>query len=300
MNLRFLGTASGTGYPAAWCECAHCRFAREQGGRNLRARSSALLDGDVLLDMNGETIGTANRLGARLLDVEHLLVTHAHEDHFQPDWLVWRRMKPGIDSLPEDEQRQVFASRFTHLPELTVYGNRYVGEAMRAVKDIHLDQPDQSMTFRQLEAGQAYDLGADLRVTPVYAEHAGEDYTFNYIIQRGGKTLLYALDTGGYSAQSLAVLSAFRYDAIVMEGTFGPSFNRSGHMTLDKNIQMLRYFTDNGLWANEPRFYLSHLAPHWTPPHEEYVRMVAPLGMQVAYVFKQIEGLTPSEFRTQQ
>lgn len=283
MKLFFLGTGCGTRYPAAWCECEHCRFAREAGGRNVRANCSALLDDDVLLDLNGETIGAADRFGARLLGAKHLLVTHAHEDHFAPEWLVWRRMKPGIDALTPQAQREVFASRYTPLPLLTVYGNRYVEERLLAVPEIHLAEPNQSMAFRGLEAGVTYPLDDNLRVTPVYAEHVSDDYTFNYIIERDGKTLLYALDTGGYSKKSLEILSRFRYDVVVMEGTFGPSFERKGHMTLDANIRMLAYFTDHHLWKGQPRYYLSHLGPHWTPPHDTYVRMVEPLGMQVAY-----------------
>ncbi len=74
MKLLFLGTGCGTRYPAAWCECEHCRYARSAGGHNVRSHSSALLDNDVLIDLNGETIPNADRMGARLLDVKHLLV----------------------------------------------------------------------------------------------------------------------------------------------------------------------------------------------------------------------------------
>ncbi len=287
MKISFLGTASATRYPAVWCECAHCAYARKAGGRNLRATSSALLDHDVLLDMNAETFGAADRLGIRLLDVTHLLVTHAHGDHFAPDWLVWRRMEPGIDQLMPEEQQMRFASRYTELPPLTVCGNHFVKEKLEGIPEIDLSQPRQKLSFCALKEGASTALQDDLVVTPIYAEHVSSDFTFNYIIQRGGKTVLYALDTGGYSEASLEVLRRFRYDLVIMEGTFGPSFPRAGHMTLDKNIRMMAFLMDNGLWAAQPRFYLSHLSPHWTPPHDAFSQMVAPYGMQVAY-----DGLT--------
>ena len=287
VKLTFFGTGSGTRYPAVWCACEHCAYARAAGGRNIRANCSALLDGDVLLDMNAETFGSADRFGMPLLDADHLLVTHAHGDHFAPDWLVWRRMTPGIEALEPEEQRLRFASRYTRLPRLTVCGNRHVARMLEEMPELSLSKPEQSLSFQLLEAGVTYALKEDLHVTPIAAEHGPEGFTLNYILQREGRTLLYALDTGGYPEASLEVLRRFRYDLVVMEGTFGPAFARKGHMTLDKNLEMLRFFMENALWSGAPRFYLSHLSPHWTPPHDQFAEMVAPYGMQVAY-----DGLT--------
>ena len=54
MHLLFLGTAAAEGYPGIFCECDNCKEARALGGRNLRLRSSLLVNDDLLLDM-GQT-----------------------------------------------------------------------------------------------------------------------------------------------------------------------------------------------------------------------------------------------------
>ena len=45
MNIRFLGTAAAEGIPGIFCQCPACRAARAAGGRELRTRSGAIVDG---------------------------------------------------------------------------------------------------------------------------------------------------------------------------------------------------------------------------------------------------------------
>lgn len=46
---------------------------------------------------------------------------------------------------------------------------------------------------------------------------------------------------------------------------------------------MMAFFTENGLWAGEPRFLLTHIAPHNTPPYDQYCQIVRQHGMCLAY-----------------
>lgn len=50
MKILYMGTAAAEGWPALFCSCPICTHARETGGRNLRTRTPALLDGSLLLD----------------------------------------------------------------------------------------------------------------------------------------------------------------------------------------------------------------------------------------------------------
>lgn len=300
MRLTFLGTAAGECYPGLWCDCEHCAYARAHGGRNLRENSCAALDGDVLLDLNMTAFPQAARFGLNIRGARVLLVTHAHEDHFTPMRLYWRRMPEGADALRAEQQRDVGAPRFTPLQPLHIVGPRYALEKLRSgegyggvpcaeeggTEAVWTDKAGE-MDFTLARAGEALAFAdvADLRVTPVRAQHGpAEDFTFNYIVQRGGKTLLYALDTGGYDEEMLSLLCRYRYDAVVMEGTCGlTARDPGGHMNRDKNVAMLRFFRENGLLRPGAIFYLSHLSPHWTPPHDAYAPMMAKEGMTVAY-----------------
>ena len=50
MKFTFLGTSAGESYPAIFCECENCTYARTHGGKNLRVNTGSMIDDDVLLD----------------------------------------------------------------------------------------------------------------------------------------------------------------------------------------------------------------------------------------------------------
>lgn len=49
MNITHLGTAAAERIPGLFCRCDLCRFAREQGGREIRTQSQAIIDGRLLI-----------------------------------------------------------------------------------------------------------------------------------------------------------------------------------------------------------------------------------------------------------
>ncbi|MEG2264397.1 MAG: MBL fold metallo-hydrolase [Acinetobacter sp.] len=284
MKITFLGTSAGEGYPGIWCSCKHCEYARAMGGKNLRANSCAQVDDDIMLDMNAECFGTANRLHVNLRSTRYLLVTHPHEDHFIPQHLLWRRMPEGADKLTWEQMHEIGAPCFTKLPQLHIVGGKYVLDKLKNHQELIWDDATFAMDFTQAHGGKTIVM-EDLKITPVRSIHGPyRGYTYNYIIQRAGKTLLYALDTGGYEADMMEVLHSFQYDCIVMEGTCGEiKRDPGGHMNTQKNIEMLHMFQNDGLLKENGIFCLSHMSPHWTPPHDEYAPRMAKEGMEVAY-----------------
>ncbi len=292
LKLQFLGTSAGECYPALWCECAYCRYAREHGGRNVRLNSCAVLDDDVMIDMGGTCFSAAQTFGVDLVHRDKLFVTHDHLDHFFPQHLVWRSepyhtgQGAPLGAVTDVEAwRNAMGPRFSPVPFLHIYGHPSIRKAMEANPrlDISTMAEKQRMDFTPLAPGQTVEQG-NLRVTAVLSEHGTPGTVFNYVFQRNGKTLLYALDCGGYGEESLSLLRGFRYDCVVMEGTFGDhGVDFNFHMNKRKNLRMLDFFTRNGLWTGKPNLWLSHMAPHWTPPYDEYAPEMAKYGVGVAY-----------------
>ena len=48
MKITFLGTSAGESYPAIWCDCPNCTYAREHGGKNIRMNTGSMIDDDIL------------------------------------------------------------------------------------------------------------------------------------------------------------------------------------------------------------------------------------------------------------
>ena len=100
MKLQYLGTAACEGIPSPFCDCDICREARRLGGREIRSRSQALVDGKILIDLNADTFYHTILYGVDLLKVRHCFVTHVHTDHFYQDELHPIRYAVLPDGFP--------------------------------------------------------------------------------------------------------------------------------------------------------------------------------------------------------
>ena len=52
MKFQYLGTAAAEGIPALFCDCEICREASLRGGKELRMRSGALVNDQLLIDLS--------------------------------------------------------------------------------------------------------------------------------------------------------------------------------------------------------------------------------------------------------
>ena len=284
MKLTLLGTSAGEGYPGFWCECPNCAAARRMGGKNVRGNGCSMLDEDVLIDMNEHFFEMTPRMDIHPAQIDTLLVTHPHRDHFTPMLLSQRAMPAECVGMTIEQLQAYISPSFTWLPMLHVYGNRFVEEAIRAVPGLMESAERCRFTFHRLEAGTEMQIKENLSVLPIASIHTETPgFAYNYIIRRDGKTLLYASDTGGYTPDMLELVLAQQYDCVVMEGTFGLGAECEGHMCLRKNIRMRDLLTAHGCWKNGVNMHLTHICPHWAPPHDESAAIVAADGMELGY-----------------
>lgn len=286
MKLTFLGTGAGEGYPGFWCRCPHCSYARLHGGKNVRAYSAAAVDGELLLDCGPTAFPAAGRFGLDLTQAKTLLITHPHEDHLLPMQLLWRAADEANCALPFAEMTQHGGARFTPVQPLAVYGNAFTEALLRSEWDEETLRRN-GMTFTRIREGEVFETNG-YHVTPVRGNHGKPGFAHSYIIEKGGRCLLYALDSGSFDPDQQEILRQHQYDAVVMEGTYGLNSAGDGHhMSLRKNVEWLRFFRENGCCRPAFRFFLTHMSPHWCPPHDQYAEMAAREGLEVAW-----DGLT--------
>lgn len=296
MKLTFLGTSAGESYPALWCHCPNCEYARIHGGRNLRQNSCAFLDDDVMIDLSSHAFHSALRYGVDITRMRYLFVTHDHRDHFDSQHLIWRGlpfedggMRPITQPFDMEVSIRQMGARHTPVPHLDMYGHESILTALEQNPRFHSKgmEKDYALSFHPMSRGETVTL-QDLSVTALVSHHGVPGSVMNYIFTRNGRTLLYALDCGGYDEDMLDILRSCRFDCVVLEGTFGHMpVEFSMHQNKEKNLRMWKFFSDNHLWAGKPRMILSHMAPHWTPPHDLYEKEMAAYGIEVAY-----DGLT--------
>ena len=129
MNFRYLGTAAAEGIPSVYCDCPVCSHARLSGGKEVRTRSGAVIDGTLMLDYNPDVFTQClfGYFDARR--VRDIFITHSHSDHCDMYQLI-NRSDPCF-CLPSEQYT------------LNVYGNEAVGqlfnEACREFKMVHTE-----------------------------------------------------------------------------------------------------------------------------------------------------------------
>jgi phosphoribosyl 1,2-cyclic phosphate phosphodiesterase len=267
MILKYLGTGAAEGIPAVFCTCEICTQAKKLGGKNVRTRSQALLDGKILFDFPPDSYLQYLNGGVNLPAIRHLLVTHSHMDHFFPAELALRR-PDFVASLPVET--------------LHVYGNRSVGTLLDAAEknedgpgcnDFHYMAP-----FKPVEAG-------GYTVTSLPARHDQKEECLIYMVQHEGRALLYAHDTGVFpqAAWDFLAASGIRFNLVSLDCTSMDHDNRGGHMGLPNNVEVKSRLLDMGAADKGTLFTVNHFSHNGGMNHEDLCKAAGKEGFTAAF-----------------
>jgi phosphoribosyl 1,2-cyclic phosphate phosphodiesterase len=264
MRITLLGTAAAEGWPAPYCDCDACNEARRRGGPNLRSRSGALIDDDLKIDHNGDTVTQVQRLQRSLASVKTLIFTHQHADHIAAIDLRFIDMA-YTNTRPAEP--------------LVVWGNQQVlniirsetPEKAQALLDLHLITPLQPF---QTHAGDT--------VLPLPAQHC--DGAVMLRITRGGKHLLYGHDSGRYPEETLEALSGVPLDVALFDCTSGARpGTQNNHLNCEGVVMMVEELRSRGAITEQTFCVATHFSHNGRRLHEELVRWFLPHKIAVAY-----------------
>jgi L-ascorbate metabolism protein UlaG (beta-lactamase superfamily) len=267
LRIRFLGTAAAEGIPAPFCECPTCTHARIHGGKDLRMRTAALINNDLLVDCGPDLVAAAQRFGLTLSGVETLLVTHAHSDHLLPGNLHWRA--PGF--------------RLTPVRPLHVFGPGPVTRMLRRDAEWPALVEKGEIALTTVRAGQSWKSGS-YRITAVPATHYGNQAALLYVVSDGARKLFYAADSGPLTERGWQIVATQApFDAVLMEETMGPTETWGEHHSFETFLEAHRRFVAEGWLTDAACFVAFHFSHFSNPPHAELVRRFDAHGVLVAY-----------------
>ncbi len=273
MNVTLLGTSSAEGWPALFCRCQACVLAQKLGGKNIRTRSSAIIDGvlkiDFPPDIHAQCIKNDLDLGA----LEAVLFTHGHDDHCAGAEIQYRGKY-----FVEDQ----------HAQELPLYGSQDVLD--KILTAFHTD-PDGSydhslypVTLNTLHVWEQA-IVAGYKVTPIAANHDHSRECYNFLIEdRAGTVLLYATDTGWYSEDTWRRLSHYHVDAAVIECSKGfEDGGYEGHLGIRQVVAFRQKLIDVGVMSPDAPCVTTHMSHLSGVMHDELDAWFKPYGIAAGY-----------------
>lgn len=271
MKLHYLGTGAAEGWPAIFCHCENCMRARKAKGKNYRSRAQMLIDDKLMVDLGPDTFYHMMKYDLDFSELEHVLLTHSHEDHFCPSELLFK------------------AYPFAHEGEknkMTIYGNEkchWLFLHMLEVQD-NSDNLRDCAGFQEISASGPFEIPG-YRITPLHAVHDTKEECLIYLIRdQEGKTLLYANDTGIFPEDTWKELEGIQVDCVSLDCTLGKDPDMgSGHMGLQAVRSVVKRMKETGCIREDTRVVLTHFSHNGGLLHEELERETEKDGFIIAY-----------------
>ena len=208
---QFWGTSAAEGIPAPFCKCPVCEEARAHPEYR-RLRTCMRLTEKMMLDLGADAVAQSIKYGD-LRDVEHVLVTHTHEDHLNPHMMM--------EALWSRDRQKTLHYYFTDKAFDIVEHWRQSKWILKGMVPRYEEMG--IVAFHKLEYGQRYEIEG-IGVTPFRGNHVGNvgENTALYLLELpDGRTLFYGLDSGPYFPETLQALRGRHIDIMVSECAFG-------------------------------------------------------------------------------
>lgn len=267
MRIQFLGTAASEGWPAVFCQCEACKKAKELGGKNIRSRSSCIIEDKYMIDFPPDTFMHMINNKLDLAKIQHLFITHSHEDHFYPEDL-FTRQQPYAHI---DKQ---------YLAPMNIYGNSTVKKEFNKLGGEK--NSNGSLKFQELKPFQHIKLeGAE--VYTLLADHKPDEQCLLYIIKIGNKTLLYGHDSGYFPERSWKEIAKHKIDGVIFDCTFGFKEMKKGHMGFSAALEIKDRMLRESIASENTKYIIAHFSHNVGLLHEEIEKKAGQYGFITAY-----------------
>ena len=270
MKFTYLGTSASEAVPAVFCECDMCNEARRRGGRDLRTRSCAVINDDLMLDFGPEAYVQSVRFGIHLSKIKSLFITHPHADHFQMNNFALRGGFWGMN-LTEDM--------------LTVYGGKEVYEKMQDFIATGREVVTPHFACEKLTAFNPVTAG-DYKIIPLRAAHDPSIECFVYLIEsaKDGKRVLYLHDTENDIDDSIDFIKGMHCDLVSFDCTCGNTFVQPGqrHMGLKNDILVRDKLIEKGVIDSSTVLICNHICHH-VGLYDDLSRIAMAEGFYLSY-----------------
>lgn len=275
MKLKYYGTAAYEAVPCVFCSCDICEKTRKLGGKNIRTRSQGCIDGKILLDLSPDTYIHAINGGLEMREIDTILITHAHPDHFY--WEILKELVPGFAQRKETFPIYVYAGEAAYVKLLEIC------EQVNSKGEVIV--PKLVKPYDEFSVG-------DYKITAIPASHAAKTSPLNYVMEKDGKAILYAHDTGRYPEEVFEFMKnkGFKLSIVSLDCTMAlREKDVAHHMNFVSNVWTKEKLISIGCADEKTTFVLNHFSHNCYATYDEMCEVAEKEGFVVSYDGIEIE-----------
>lgn len=272
VRLKIYGTAAAEGIPGLFCSCPVCEKTRELGGKNIRTRSQALVNDDLLIDFSPDTYMHVLNYGLDLRPVKACLITHGHDDHLHPYDFQYRIH--GYAYFKDEKNKK----------PLRIFSTKASSTEIQRIFDIDKHDDKNAVSLEIIEKFRTYDIDG-YKVTALSADHAKHLDPVIYIIEKDGKFILWAHDTGYFLPETWEYIenSGIIFDLVSLDCTC--ILNNDAY-TNHMGIKACGDVKERLLKSNandKTKFIVNHFSHNGGLCYDDLVPVAARMGFEVSF-----------------
>lgn len=275
MKILFLGTSAATSFPLAFCKCRVCEYARIKKGKDIRKRSSLLINDDLLIDLGPDVTTSAAVYNIDLTKVKYILQTHGHSDHFDAGHLITRLKEYATENV---DHISLFSSKETIIaldkwmkteePAADLFDASWLGRLF--------------MDIKYINSGEHIKIG-DYFVTPMESLHDVNENSLVYIINYNKRNIMYGTDLLKISDSVWNILKAFKLDLVILDHTYGEGYNAGGHLDAGQVTDIISKMKAEEIIDDNSLVYATHISHEGNDIHNNLEKLAIMNGYRIAY-----------------
>ena len=249
MKILFLGTCACEPSPRFMTDL------KDRFDKDVRRTSAMMIDEDLLVDCGMHVLDSLRIAAKDSGKIKNVLVTHLHCDHFNAEHL-------SVIAKGRQIPLKVFVREDANAPEID--GVEYV----------------------RMKPFTKYEVQSGVFVTGLPANHDPRVAPQHLLIEKDGRKLYYGCDGAWMLHDSFKFLKKARLDMAIFDctcGNYAGDFRAGEHNSIPMLGLLMPSLKTIRAIDDETRLYITHLAPGLHESHEETERIVAEIGMKVAY-----------------
>ena len=275
MRIMFLGTSAATSFPLVFCKCRVCEKARINKGKDIRKRSSLIINDDMLIDFGPDVVTSAAMYDIDLTKVKYILQTHGHSDHFDAGHLITRLKEYAAENVGHiclvasvETVKSLDRHMKSEEPEVDLFDEKWLSRLNMEIKYIH--------------SGDCIRLG-EYSVTAIESLHDIGENSLIYIINYNDKNILYGTDLLRISDRAWIILKTFQLDIVILDHTYGAGFNAGGHLDALQVIDIVRKMKKEKIIDEKSMVYATHISHEGNDTHDAMETLAVKNGYHIAY-----------------